>query len=172
MISNRKGFTLIELLVVIAIIGLLSSIVLASLNTARSKGRDARRASEMHSAVNALELYKLDNSGAVPASPAIGGACGTSNLCLGDLSSVLTPKYLPSMPVDPTYGGTANNYRYCHSAAAGQKISNYQLLRREESTNTWCTPQTSELPTGTVCWVTNGVPNDTAQGVQYSGWCN
>ncbi|MFT5179891.1 MAG: prepilin-type N-terminal cleavage/methylation domain-containing protein [Candidatus Paceibacteria bacterium] len=58
---NKKGFTLIELLVVIAIIGLLSSVVLASLNTARARGNDAKRLSEMRSIMTALELYYNDN---------------------------------------------------------------------------------------------------------------
>jgi len=55
--NYSAGFTLIELLVVIAIIGILSSVVLASLNSARTKGRDARRMSDLHNIQLALELY-------------------------------------------------------------------------------------------------------------------
>lgn len=55
--THNKGFTLIELLVVIAIIGLLSSVVLASLNSARAKGRDARRVSDLQEISKALEFY-------------------------------------------------------------------------------------------------------------------
>jgi prepilin-type N-terminal cleavage/methylation domain-containing protein len=58
MYNNRsKGFTLIELLVVIAIIGILSAVVLASLNTARSKGNDAAIQSDLNTIQTQAEIY-------------------------------------------------------------------------------------------------------------------
>ena len=53
----KRGFTLIELLIVIAIIGVLSSIVLASLNNARSRARDTKRIMEFKQIQTALELF-------------------------------------------------------------------------------------------------------------------
>jgi prepilin-type N-terminal cleavage/methylation domain-containing protein len=55
--KNSKGFTLIELLVVIAIIGILSSVVLASLNTARDKGANAAIKSNLNNARAQAELF-------------------------------------------------------------------------------------------------------------------
>src|SRR3989338_2935425 len=63
-----SGFTLIELLVVISIIGLLASVVLVSLNSARAKARDAKRIADFKQIQLALELF-YDSQGRYPQSP-------------------------------------------------------------------------------------------------------
>jgi len=55
--KKNKGFTLIELLVVIAIIGILSSVVLASLSSARNKGKDAAVKSQLASMRAQAEIF-------------------------------------------------------------------------------------------------------------------
>ena len=67
-----KGFTLIELLVVIAIIGILSAIVLASLNSARAKGQDASIKGNLSGARAQAELYYNDNTNSYS------GVCSTT----------------------------------------------------------------------------------------------
>ena len=59
--KNQRGFTLIELLVVIAIIGILSAVVLASLNTARNKGSDAAVQADLSGIRTQAQLYRTDN---------------------------------------------------------------------------------------------------------------
>ncbi len=100
-VHYRKGFTLIELLVVISIIGVLSSVVLASLNTARNKANDAKRMGDIRSIQKALELYRNDH----PGYPVVGG---WSSRCSswpdkggGNVIPGLVPTYLPQMPDDP-----------------------------------------------------------------------
>ena len=60
--TNTRGFTLIELLVVIAIIGILASVVLASLNSARDKGSTAAIKSNLNNIRAQAELvYDTNN---------------------------------------------------------------------------------------------------------------
>jgi prepilin-type N-terminal cleavage/methylation domain-containing protein len=64
-LSPRRGFTLIELLVVIAIIGVLASIVMASLNTARDKGKIAATRQQLVNIRTAMALM-VDDTGLWP----------------------------------------------------------------------------------------------------------
>lgn len=64
--TKAKGFTLIELLVVIAIIGILSSVVLASLSGARESARISRYSQDISQIKAALAMYQNDNNGKYP----------------------------------------------------------------------------------------------------------
>lgn len=99
--NNKKGFTILELLVVIAIIGILSAIIMASLNTSRSKGRDAKRIEEIRQMVNALELYYNVN-GVYPSRAQLYSATNMTQA-----KNPLAP-YLWPLPRDPKTGALYN----------------------------------------------------------------
>lgn len=119
--TKQKGFTLIELLVVIAIIGILSSVVLASMNTARKKSRDARRQQDLKSMQVALELmFDANNTYPVQATAVlIGGGAATAS----GTTAVITSAYMTTVPQDPqwdsdgTPAATARGYWYAGSAS-------------------------------------------------------
>jgi prepilin-type N-terminal cleavage/methylation domain-containing protein len=125
--GTRRGFTLIELLVVIAIIGILSGIVLASLNVARTKNRDSVRISDVRQIQYALELY-YDANGRYPQCLEAGGICGTYVL---EGSS-----FMPEVPLDPKTGlsysyagiGTGTLCTGYHLGASLEEKSNRALL--------------------------------------------
>jgi len=120
---NKAGFTLIELLVVIAIIGILSSVVLASLNSARTKSRDARRLSDMKQVQLALELY-YDSNNAYPG-PWVTtwgeGGCSwdssgrdTDNDGKPWLEPLSDQGFIPTVPLDPQNTGDCGAPSYAY----------------------------------------------------------
>lgn len=104
-IISSRGFTLIEILVVVAIIAVLASIVIVGLSGFRSRGRDARRVSDLRTVQNVLELYYAKNR----TYPALGSTPAWSDLstALAGPSAGLGVSMIPS---DPLPGGF---YGYC-----------------------------------------------------------
>lgn len=133
--TSKSGFTLIELLVVIAIIGVLSSIVLASLNSARRKSRDARRITDVKQIQLALELY-FDSQSPTPGYPP--ATANTSGNCTAALAyglQVLAPTYIPQIPRDPNNPTPNNCYRYATPSASGVQTSYHLAAKLEDATN-------------------------------------
>lgn len=85
--KNTKGFTLIELLVVIAIIGILSSVVLASLNVARGKGANAKVKAQIANARASAEVFFDTSASYNGAAGDIAFDCTTANSMFQDANS-------------------------------------------------------------------------------------
>jgi type II secretion system protein G len=107
---KRKGFTLIELLVVIAIIGLLSTLAVVALGSARERARDSKRVSDLRQIQTALELYYTENDSYPIASSSV--TLGAGNyVCLnvsGWAATGCTDPYMGLVPDDP--GASAYDY--------------------------------------------------------------
>lgn len=126
--NKKAGFTLIELLVVVAIIGVLASVVLASLNTARGKARNSRRLTDVNQLRNAFNLYANDNNGSFPLSGFFCIGLNDGEKCWNGyvhnsggsgfngstaLITALTP-FMSSLPTDPNSTRSVGD-RYIYS---------------------------------------------------------
>jgi len=135
---KERGFTLIELLVVIAIIGILSSVVLASLNTARGKGADANIKGNLEGIRSQAEII-YDNTSSYAT------VCSDSTV-----SSQMTSaaNAIGGGTVDTTLGNAGSATKVsCHATASAWAVSS---ALKGSAGNSWCVDNTgkSEQVTG------------------------
>lgn len=152
---NKKAFTLIELLVVIAIIGLLSSVVFASLNSARGKARDVKRMQDLRQISTALQLY-YDAYGSYPPSHSDYSSGDSSSSFMSELVSA---GFLPSVPRDPQ---SPSRLYYYYNYGAGNNIGGILVSTLENL------PATTVAPAGTCRPFTNNWCSSTIAG---NYWC-
>ena len=134
--NRSRGFTLIELLVVIAIIGILSAVVLASLNTARSKGNDAGIKANLNTVSTQAALYLSDHSNSY-GTQALGTcpATGAANL-FGDTT---VANAIASALTDAGGSGTAT----CDANGTAYAVTVSRPADVASTTSTyWCTDST------------------------------
>lgn len=133
---TRSGFTLIELLVVIAIIGLLSTLAVVALNSARQRSRDAKRVSDIRQIQTALELGFSETSNyPVAATAVVLGDATHKVLCnVAAASTFQTSLVAPGacgtvfmglVPSNPTPGGA--DYEYTSAAGSGTYSITFEL---------------------------------------------
>jgi prepilin-type N-terminal cleavage/methylation domain-containing protein len=117
--SAKRGFTLIELLVVIAIIGILSSVVIASMNSARAKSRDARRVSDMLEVQKAVALINTTGAETLAGCTAAGAPVDTCT----------TPSLTNYKDPSGTTACASNSSAVCNYAvdAANPTVESYKI---------------------------------------------